>query len=72
MIWTTIAIGRISMARHDDVDAHVGGTHQNCVEIVNLEPQQDAISIRFVVAIRDGAVMMFYFEAMQLKDKLSV
>ena len=50
------------MPRHDDLDAHLGGTLHSRIKIVNFEPQQDAVSIRLVVLIAYGTVMMFYFE----------
>lgn len=62
MIRSAVSIGGISMPRHDDLDAHLGGTLDDRVKIVNFEPQQNSISIRFVVPIAYRTVMMFYFE----------
>jgi hypothetical protein len=63
MIRAALTIGGISMPRHDEVDAHLSGTLHDRVKIVNFEPQQDAVSIRLVVPIAYGTVMVFYFEA---------
>jgi hypothetical protein len=63
MIRAAVTIGGISMTRHDDVDAHLSGALHDRVKIVNFEPQQDAVSIRLVVSIAYGTVMVFYFEA---------
>jgi hypothetical protein len=60
------------MAGHDNLDAHFGGALHGRLKIVDLEPQQHAVSIWFVIAIGNRAVMVFYFEAVQLKDKLTI
>ena len=60
------------MPGHDDLDAHFGGALDDRVKIVNLEPQQYAVSIWLVVTIGDRAVMVFNFEAVQLKHKLAI
>jgi hypothetical protein len=58
------------MGRDDNLDAHFGGALHERLKIVDLEPQQQPVSIRFVVAIGNRAVMVFYLEAVQLKHKL--
>jgi hypothetical protein len=63
MIRPAVTIGRISMPRHHDLDAHLGGTLHDRIKIVNFEPQQDAVSIWLVAPIAYRTVMMFYFEA---------
>ena len=60
------------MARHDDLHAHFGGALYDRFKIVNLEPQQQPVSIWFVIAIGNRAVMVFYFEAVQLKHQLAI
>jgi len=60
------------MMGYDNFDAHLGGALHNRIVIVNLEPQQHTVSIRLVMAIADRAVMVFYFEAVQLKHKLAI
>jgi hypothetical protein len=51
------------MLRHNDLNVHFGSTINNRGEVVNLEPQQDSVSIRPVVTIRDRTMVMFGFEA---------
>lgn len=63
VIGPTVTIGRIPVAGYHDFDTHFRGTLHNRVKIVHLEPEQYAISIRLVIAVADGAVMVFYFEA---------
>ena len=60
------------MLRQDDLHAHFSGALHNRVKVVYLEPQQDPISVRLVVAIGDRTVIVFHFEAVQLKDKLTI
>jgi hypothetical protein len=56
----------------DDLHAHFSRAPDHCVKVVDLEPQQDTVSVRLVVTIADPAVMVFHFEAVQLKDKLAI
>jgi hypothetical protein len=60
------------MAGYNNLDAHFGGALYNGFKIVNLEPEQHAVPIWFVIRISDWAVMVFYCEAVQLKNKLSI
>jgi len=69
MIRTPLAVRRVSVFGHDDLHAHFSGALDDCVKVINLEPQQYAISIRLVIAITDGTVMVFDFESVQLKHK---
>lgn len=72
MVRPAVTIGGISMPRNHDLDAHLGGTLHNCVKVVNFKPQQNAIAIGLVVPIAYRTVMMFYFEAVQLKNKFAI
>jgi hypothetical protein len=60
------------MPGHDDLDAHFSGTLYDPVKVVNLEPQQHAVSVWLIITIADRTVMVIHFEAVQLKDKLSL
>jgi hypothetical protein len=60
------------MPRHDDLHAHFSSALHHAVEVVHFEPQQYAVSIRLVVRIADRAVMVSYFEPVQLKDKFAI
>ena len=59
------------MAGYHHLNTHFSRALHDCFEIVNLEPQQHSVSIRFVIGIADTPVMVFYFEAVQLKYKLA-
>lgn len=60
------------MPRHDDLHAHFSSALHHAVEVVHLEPQQYAVSIRLVVRIAYRAVMVSYVEPVQLKDKFAI
>ena len=60
------------MARQDDLDIHLGHALHDRVEIIDLKPQQNSVSVWFVLTIRDGAVMMFHVEAVQLENQVAI
>ena len=60
------------MPRHDDLHAHFSSASQHAVEVVHFEPQQYAVSIRLVIRITDRAVMVPYFEPVQLEGKSAI
>lgn len=60
------------MPRHDDLHAHLSGALHDRVKVVYLEPQQYTVSVWLVITITDRTVIVFYFEAVQLKDKLAI
>lgn len=60
------------MLGDDDLNAHFSGALHHGVEIIDLEPQQHAVSIWLVIRATDRAVMVLHFEAVQLKDQVAV
>jgi len=60
------------MAGQYDLDTHFGGTLDNRIEIIHLEPEQHAITVGSVGGIADGAVMMFDFKTVQLQDEPAI
>jgi hypothetical protein len=60
------------MAGHNDLYPHISRALHDCVEIVHLEPQKDAISVRLVVTVADRPVIVVYFEAVQLQNQLPI
>jgi hypothetical protein len=60
------------MPRHDDFHAHFGAALHDLVEIVHLKPQQYTISVWLIFTIADRTVMVFYLEAVQLKDNPAI
>lgn len=53
----------------DNVGLQVVGAVHGGVEVLDLEPQQNAITVRLIVGIRDRSMMVFSLERMQLKDQ---
>jgi len=51
------------MPGYHNLDVHLGGTLHDAVKVVNLEPKQDPVSIRFIVPIGYCTVMMLGIEA---------
>ena len=72
MIRAAVSIGRILVPGSHNLDLHFTGALQGCVKIINLKPEQHAVSIWFVVSIADGTVIVLHFEAVQLKNKLAL
>lgn len=60
------------MAGQHEVDSHFGDPLNDSVEVVDLEPEQDAIAVGLAGWIADGAVMMFYVKAVQLQDEAAI
>jgi hypothetical protein len=52
--------------------AHLGGALHHGVKVVHFEPEQDAVSIGLVIAVANPPMVVFHFEAVQLKDQLAI
>ena len=71
MVRSPVAIPRISVLRHNSVNAHSNSSLNHSLEVVHLKPQQYAMSIWQVVAVATRTVVVVYFEAVQLQNQLS-
>jgi len=60
------------VARHDHLDSHLIGALDDGVEVVDLEPEEKAVAVGFVVAVGDETVMVRRLEAVELQDELVV
>lgn len=60
------------MAGQDNLDAHFGGALHYRIEVLHLEPEEHTITVRFVGAISDGAVVVLGFKAVQLQYELAI
>ena len=60
------------MPGRDNLHSHFSRALHDRVEVVYLEPQQYPVSVWLVITIADRAVIVFYFEAVQLKNKLAI
>jgi hypothetical protein len=57
------------MARHDDLGLHLGSAGDGGVEVVKLEPQENAVAVRFVITVTDRPVVVLHVEAVQLQNE---
>jgi hypothetical protein len=60
------------MSRYDNLDAHFRSPLDHRVEVVHFEPQEHAVAVWFILAIANPAVMVFHFEAVELKNQLAI
>jgi hypothetical protein len=60
------------MPGHHHFHAHFSSALDNSVKVIYFEPQQHAIAVRLVITVADPAVIVFYFEAVELENKLAV
>jgi|SRR6187397_51506 hypothetical protein len=71
MVRTAVTLGRIPMAREDDLRTQLRGAGNSRVEVANFKPQEHAVSRR-EIGIADGTVMMLHIPPVQLKNQLAV
>jgi hypothetical protein len=71
MVRTAVPVGRVAMARENDLGVQFGSAENGCVEIANLKPQEHAIARR-EVWVADRPVMMGHIPAVQLKNQATV
>ena len=57
------------MAREDRLRLHVGGTGHGGVEVVDFEPQQQAVAVGLVLRVTDRPVVMLDLKAVELEDQ---
>jgi hypothetical protein len=67
-----LAFWWVAMRCQDHLGAQSTGAFHRGVEIVDLEPQQDAVAVRAGVRITDRAVVVIDFPVVQLEDQLVV
>jgi len=59
------------MAWQDNLGVHRLGARNGCVEVVDLKPQEHAVSVWLKTGIPDGAVMVLHIPSVQLQDQPS-
>jgi hypothetical protein len=69
---TTRAVGWVSVRRAHQVSIKRFSATDSVVEVVDLEPERDAVPVRSRQRIADPAVVMLEVEVMQLQDEPSV
>ena len=72
MVRTAVLTRRwVAMAGQDHLDFHRFSTSHCCIEIVDLKPQEDAVSVRLEIWISNRTVMVLDIPSVQLKDQLA-
>lgn len=72
MIGAAIAIWGIAVPRKEDLGAKRNGPADGGIEIVNLEPEEQAIAKWHIIGIANAAVVMLFFEAVQLQNEAAM
>jgi hypothetical protein len=62
----------IAVFGEGDLCVHVCDPFDRLVEIIDFEPQENAVAIRKVAAVADRSMIMLGLEAVKLKDEISV
>jgi hypothetical protein len=60
---------RVAMPGQDDLRLHLGHSRHRGVEVVDFEPEQEAVAIRSVGRVPYRPVVVFDLEAVELKDE---
>lgn len=69
MVRPAFAVGRVAVARENDLGREFVGADVRGIEILDLEPQQDAVAIGAIVGITDRPMVMRDIEPVQLEDE---
>jgi hypothetical protein len=72
VIGAAIAVGRVSVPRQHNFDAHLSDALHYCLKVFNFEPEQHTIAVGSVGNIADRAVMVCAFKAMKLQDEAAI
>jgi len=62
----------VTVSGQDDFDVHVDRSLHRLVEVIDLEPDKDPVTVRPVVTISDGAVIMGDLEGVKLENEMSI
>ncbi len=69
VIGAAIAIRRIAVPRQEDLGAKRLGPADGGTKVVDLEPEEQAIAKRHIIGVANAAVVMLFFEAVQLENE---
>src|SRR5580704_18064861 len=69
MVGTARTIGRVAMRRQNDLSLERLGARDGGVEVVDLEPERDAVSVRARRGLTDLPMVVLYLERVQLEDE---
>ena len=69
MVRATIARRWIAVAGQDDLDSHSLSARHGRIEIMNLKPQEHAVSVRLKTWIPDWTMVVLDMPIVQLEDQ---
>ena len=72
MIGPALAGRRITSPGMNHLNLHLRGARDSRLEIIELEPQEHAVSVRLMIGIADRAVIVFHVPSVQLQHQLPV
>lgn len=72
MIRPAVAAWWVVVAWHHDLGIHLACSRHRVVKVINFEPKQHAVTIRFVIRIADRFVIVVDLEAVQLHNEHAV
>jgi hypothetical protein len=67
-----IAVRRVAVARQDDLGLEGVGSGHGVIEVVDLEPQQDAVAVGLIVRIADRSVVVCDLKAVELEYEFAI
>jgi hypothetical protein len=71
MVRTGVARGRVAVPGTNHLNLHFLGADHGRIEIVDLKPKEDAVSVR-QIRVADGTVFVFHIPAVQLQSQSPV
>ena len=71
MVRSSVTISWVAVAWQDDFRSEVCGACDRGVDVIHLEPEEQAVSGRQVIRIADWSVVVILFPAMELQDQLT-
>lgn len=72
MIGAAVAGGRVAVPRKEDAGAEGGGAGEGGVEVVEFEPEEDAVAVGFGAGVADGAMVVLDGPGVELEDESAV
>src|SRR4051812_25643510 len=71
MVWSAPTLGRIAMAREDNLRAKLLSTANGSIEVLDFKPQLHPVPIS-QIRISDRPVVVFNFPTVQLHEQLAI
>jgi hypothetical protein len=71
VVWSAIALGRIPVARQDNLRPEFLGPDQGAIKVLDFKPQQHPIPMS-QLRISDRPMMMTHLPVVQLQDQLAI